>query len=177
MSMKYIWIVILVVIIGGIVVWGTKSSPIAESPTVPETAALAGPQEPVPTDTYDAKAPLSKNKVILQNGMKIEITKEGSGTPIANGEVAVMNYTGRFENGTAFDSNIDPKFGHVEPFTFTLGAGQVIKGWDQGILGMKVGESRTLTIPGDLAYGPNGIPGAIPPNATLIFDVTLLSIK
>lgn len=174
--MKYIWIIVAIALIGGIVIWGNKHKT-AEAPLPPESATLAGPQEPVPTDTYEAKAPLSKNKVLYKNGMKIEITKEGSGTPIATGEVAVMNYTGRLSNGTVFDSNIDAKFGHVEPFMFTLGQNRVIQGWEQGVLGMKVGESRTLTIPGDLAYGPNGIPGTIPPNATLIFDVTLVSIK
>ena len=78
---------------------------------------------------------------------------------------------------TVFDSNIDPKFGHVEPFEFVLGAGQVIPGWDKGIVGMKVGEKQTLTIAPEDAYGVNGIPGVIPPNATLVFDVELLGIN
>ncbi|MEK7080795.1 MAG: FKBP-type peptidyl-prolyl cis-trans isomerase [Patescibacteria group bacterium] len=93
------------------------------------------------------------------------------------GDTVSMNYTGRLENGTVFDSNVDPKFNHVEPFVFTLGAGQVIAGWDKGIVGMKVGEKKTLTIPSQDAYGANGIPGVIPPNSTLIFDVELLGIK
>jgi len=93
------------------------------------------------------------------------------------GDTVAMNYTGRLENGTVFDSNVDPKFKHVEPFVFTLGAGQVIAGWDKGIVGMKVGEKKTLTLlPAD-AYGERGVPGAIPPNATLIFDVELIGIK
>lgn len=94
-----------------------------------------------------------------------------------NGDVLNMNYTGKLEDGTTFDSNVDPKFNHVEPFEFTLGAGQVIKGWDEGLLGMKVGEKKTLNISPEKAYGPNGIPGVIPPNSTLIFDVELLEIK
>ncbi len=93
------------------------------------------------------------------------------------GDVVSMNYTGRLENGTVFDSNIDPKFNHVTPFDFTLGAGQVITGWDKGIVGMKVGEKKTLTISPQDAYGANGVPGVIPPNSTLIFDVELLAIK
>ncbi|MFA5778067.1 MAG: FKBP-type peptidyl-prolyl cis-trans isomerase [Candidatus Paceibacterota bacterium] len=93
------------------------------------------------------------------------------------GDVVTMNYTGRLENGTVFDSNIDPKFNHVQPFTFTLGAGQVIAGWDKGIVGMKVGEKKILTIVPVDAYGANGVGGVIPPNATLIFDVELVSIK
>jgi FKBP-type peptidyl-prolyl cis-trans isomerase len=88
-----------------------------------------------------------------------------------------MNYTGRLEDGTVFDSNVDPKFNHVEPFIFTLGAGQVIAGWDKQIVGMKIGEKKTITIAPEDAYGATGIPGAIPPNSTLVFDVELLAIK
>jgi FKBP-type peptidyl-prolyl cis-trans isomerase len=72
---------------------------------------------------------------------------------------------------------VDPKFGHVKPFDFTLGAGRVIPGWDKGIVGMKVGEKKTLTISPADAYGATGVGGVIPPNATLIFDVELLAIK
>jgi FKBP-type peptidyl-prolyl cis-trans isomerase len=93
------------------------------------------------------------------------------------GDTVAMNYTGRLQNGTVFDSNVDPKFKHVQPFIFTLGAGQVIAGWDKGIVGMKVGEKKTLTIPPADGYGASGVPGAIPPNSTLIFDVELLGIK
>ena len=107
----------------------------------------------------------SKNK----NTMEERVTKAG--------DVVSMNYTGALEDGTVFDSNIDPKFGHVEPFTFTLGAGQVIAGWDKGLLGMKVGEKRHLIIPAEDAYGANGVPPVIPPNATLVFDVELTAIK
>ncbi len=92
------------------------------------------------------------------------------------GDTVSMNYTGRLENGTVFDSNVDPKFNHVQPFDFTLGAGQVIAGWDKGIVGMKVGEKKTLTIPPEDGYGARG-QGPIPPNSTLIFDVELLAIK
>ena len=93
-----------------------------------------------------------------------------------NGDTLVMNYTGRLTNGTVFDSNVDPKFGHVEPFSFTLGAGQVIKGWDEGLLGMKIGEKKTLTIPPEKGYGAQVV-GPIPANSTLIFDVELIDIK
>ena len=100
-----------------------------------------------------------------------------TGEVAKTGDSVSMNYTGRLENGTVFDSNVDPKFNHVQPFIFTLGAGQVIPGWDKGIVGMKVGEKKTLTIlPAD-AYGANGVPGTIPPNSTLIFDVELLAIN
>jgi FKBP-type peptidyl-prolyl cis-trans isomerase len=93
------------------------------------------------------------------------------------GDTVAMNYTGRLEDGTVFDSNVDPKFNHVEPFIFTLGAGQVIAGWDKQIVGMKIGEKKTITIAPEDAYGATGIPGAIPPNSTLVFDVELLAIK
>lgn len=93
-----------------------------------------------------------------------------------NGDTLVMNYTGRLTNGTVFDSNVDPKFKHVQPFEFKLGAGQVIKGWDEGLLGMKVGEKKTLTIPPEKGYGSQA-QGPIPANSTLIFDVELVAIK
>jgi FKBP-type peptidyl-prolyl cis-trans isomerase len=93
------------------------------------------------------------------------------------GDTVAMNYTGRLADGTVFDSNVDPKFGHVTPFIFTLGASQVIPGWDKGIVGMKVGETKTLVIPPADAYGAAGSPPTIPPNATLTFDVELLAIK
>jgi FKBP-type peptidyl-prolyl cis-trans isomerase len=93
-----------------------------------------------------------------------------------NGDILVMNYTGRFTNGKVFDSNILPEFNHVTPFEFTLGAGQVIAGWDEGLVGMKVGEKKTLTVPPEKGYGPNDYHG-IPGNSTLIFDVELVNIK
>ena len=105
------------------------------------------------------------------NNMENQTTKVAK-----SGDTLVMNYTGRFTNGTTFDSNVDPKFGHVEPFQFTLGAGQVIKGWDEGLVGMKVGEKKTLTVPPEKGYGPNDYNG-IPGGSTLIFDVELVGIK
>lgn len=92
------------------------------------------------------------------------------------GDTLVMNYTGRLTNGTVFDSNIDPKFSHVQPFKFKLGAGQVIRGWDEGLVGMKVGEKKTLTIPPEKGYGPQTV-GSIPANSTLIFEVELVGIE
>lgn len=92
------------------------------------------------------------------------------------GDVLVMNYTGRLIDGTVFDSNVDPKFGHVTPFRFMLGAGQVIAGWDEGLIGMKVGEKKTLTIPPEKGYGSRAV-GPIPANSTLIFEVELVGIE
>ena len=89
------------------------------------------------------------------------------------GDVISVHYTGKLVDGTKFDSSVD----RGEPFTFTLGAGQVIKGWDQGLVGMRVGEKKTLVLSPELAYGKNGYPPVIPPNATLTFDIELISIK
>jgi FKBP-type peptidyl-prolyl cis-trans isomerase len=125
-----------------------------------------------PQETSNTQKPMEEKVTTLQSVTK----KEGTGAVAQSGNTVEMNYTGRLENGQVFDSNTDPAFHHVEPFQFVLGAGQVIKGWDQGIVGMKVGEKRTLTIPSSLAYGHQGIPGAIPPDATLIFDVELTKI-
>jgi len=105
--------------------------------------------------------------------VKIEVLKEGTGEGAKNGDTTTVNYVGTLEDGTKFDSSYD----RGVPFSFKLGAGQVIPGWEEGILGMKVGEKRKLTIPPELAYGPTGVSGLIPPNATLIFEVELLGIN
>src|SRR6476620_11154998 len=99
--------------------------------------------------------------------MKIDKLIEGNGASPKRGETVNVHYTGWLENGTKFDSSVDRK----EPFSFVLGTGQVIKGWDEGVASMKVGDKVRLTIPPQLAYGAQGYPGAIPPNATLIFEV------
>ncbi len=106
--------------------------------------------------------------------------KPGDGPAIAAGQMAVMQYTGWLyetaavdHKGKRFDSSLDTG----KPFSFALGTGSVIKGWDQGVLGMKVGESRRLIIPPDLAYGDAGAGGVIPPGATLVFDVELVKIE
>ena len=92
-------------------------------------------------------------------------------------KLLLLNYTGKLMNGTLFDSNVDPKFNHVEPFSFPLGRGRVIRGWDEGIGYLKVGEKATLYIPSHMAYGANPPTDAIPPFSTLIFDVELVEIK
>src|SRR3954454_1481926 len=105
--------------------------------------------------------------------LKTEDLKEGTGAEAAKGDAVEVHYTGWLTDGTKFDSSKD----HGRPFGFTLGAGQVIKGWDQGVQGMKVGGVRKLTIPAGLAYGSRGAGGVIPPNATLVFEVELLGVK
>lgn len=113
-----------------------------------------------------------ENQSIEKEELKIEVLQQGNGQEAKNGDVVSVHYTGYLTNGQVFDSSI----GRGEPFSFTLGGGQVIKGWDQGVLGMKVGEKRKLTIPSDLAYGKEGASGVIPPNATLIFEVEMIKI-
>ncbi|MBP6866049.1 MAG: FKBP-type peptidyl-prolyl cis-trans isomerase [Candidatus Pacebacteria bacterium] len=120
------------------------------------------------------KAPTEE--IMQVEGVKMTVLQEGSGEAAKAGDKVSMNYTGRLVDGTVFDSNVDPKFNHVEPFTFNLGAGEVIKGWDTAIVGMKAGEKRTLEIEPAAAYGDQPV-GPIPPNSTLIFDVELVSIN
>ena len=108
-----------------------------------------------------------------KQGVEIEILKEGAGAIAKKGDTVSVHYVGTLENGTKFDSSVD----RGTPFEFSLGAGQVIPGWDIGVEGMKIGEVRKLIIPSELAYGSNGAGNAIPPNATLIFEVQLLGIK
>lgn len=106
-------------------------------------------------------------------GMKIEILKEGTGEAAKSGDKATVNYVGTLQDGTKFDSSIDRN----EPFPFNLGENKVIQGWELGVLGMKVGEKRKLTIPPELAYGNQAVGGVIPANSTLIFEVELLGIN
>jgi len=148
-----ILIIILIIIIGGVyLLWQNnyKSSGAALSQSLNQTSA-----------NYDVQ------------GMKVEILQQGTGTGAKSGDTVTVNYVGTLQDGTKFDSSID----RGKPFQFTLGQNSVIQGWELGVAGMKIGEKRKLTIPPELAYGSQGAGGIIPPNATLIFEIDLLSIN
>ena len=140
-----------------------EESPVSNTPS--QTPAVAVP----PATTAPAQPAVAD-----VTELKIEDTKVGTGTVAEAGKSVTVHYTGWLTNGTKFDSSKD----HGQPFKFQLGAGQVIKGWDQGVAGRKVGGVRKLTIPPSLAYGENGAGGGvIPPNATLVFEVELLGVE
>ena len=111
--------------------------------------------------------------VTTSSGLQYVDVKEGSGATPEAGNTVVVHYTGTLEDGTKFDSSRDRN----SPFSFIIGVGQVIKGWDEGVSSMKVGGLRLLVIPPELGYGAGGIGGVIPPNAILIFEVELLKIS
>jgi FKBP-type peptidyl-prolyl cis-trans isomerase FkpA len=129
-------------------------------------AAADVPREPEAEYTKELK-------VKTQSGLVYEELQEGTGQESKKGDTVDVHYTGWLTDGTKFDSSVD----RGTPFSFKLGAGMVIKGWDEGVAGMKVGGKRKLTIPPDLGYGPRGAGGVIPPNATLVFVVELHKVK
>ena len=124
-----------------------------------------------------ASRPAQAGEVTTPDGLRIIDVKPGTGPAPQTGQTVTVNYTGWLyvdgKKGKKFDSSLD----RGQPFSFTLGEGQVIKGWDEGVATMHVGGKRTLIIPPDLGYGASGAGGVIPPNATLMFDIDLLSVK
>jgi FKBP-type peptidyl-prolyl cis-trans isomerase len=141
-----------------------KSDNIKKIETTNQDATMQ--EENKQTETTSLNLPQEINELMAQK------LKEGTGEAVKAGDKITVHYTGYLTNGTKFDSSVN----RGTPFQITIGVGQVIPGWDQGILGMLVGEQRRLLIPAELAYGEAGVPGAIPPNSPLIFDVELISI-
>lgn len=133
--------------------------------------ACAGCEKRPAADQAADQAPAAAEEVKTAD-LIIEDIAIGTGAAAKTGDTVTVHYTGRLTDGTKFDSSLDRN----TPFTFTLGAGRVIAGWEQGVIDMKVGGKRKLTIPPQLAYGDRGI-GPIPPNATLVFDIELLAIQ
>src|SRR5690606_5695842 len=124
---------------------------------------------------HNGTASTTGTTIMDTQGLQIEVIQAGedNGKVAQTGDVVSVHYTGWLTDGTKFDSSVD----RGDMFSFQLGAGQVIQGWDKGVVGMKVGEKRKLTIAPELAYGERGAGGVIPPNATLIFEVALLAIE
>ena len=128
----------------------------------------------VDAQTKRRRTPKSSSAAITTpSGLTYLITKKGTGPQLKAGDTVVLNYTGTLTNGVKFDSSYDSN----RPLEFKLGTGRVIKGYDEGIAKLHVGDHAILVIPGKLAYGPKGIPDVIPPDATLIFMIEILDVK
>jgi len=116
---------------------------------------------------------MSQEEITLKSGLKYIDVKTGEGPAAVSGKEVTVHYTGTFPGGKKFDSSVD----RDEPFVFKLGAGHVIKGWDEGVAGMRIGGRRRLFVPAALAYGKRGAGGVIPPDAELHFEVELLGVE
>ena len=179
MKNKYlVYAVVAVLILGGLVwYYQTNKNAIAKISNFEECKNAGYPvmeSYPEQCRTPDGRNFINtQQQTNMNSDLKIEDLKVGEGAEAKEGGQVTVNYTGKLENGTKFDSSFDRN----QPFSFRLGAGQVIEGWEKGILGMKVGGERKLIIPPQMAYGSSGIPNVIPPNAILIFEVELLEVK
>jgi peptidylprolyl isomerase len=165
--------VVLMLVCVGILVFtqisGQKDAAIGNSsPTQPTTTVTQENNTLIKTNTMP-----EANAVTTSSGLKYVELVEGTGVTPQTGQTVVVHYIGTLEDGTKFDSSRD----RGQPFSFTIGKGQVIKGWDEGLSTMKVGGRRQLIIPEQLGYGARGAGGVIPPYSTLIFDVELLDVK
>ena len=128
----------------------------------------------VEAQTRRGRTPRTSSAAITTpSGLTYLITKKGTGRQLKAGDTVVLNYTGTLTNGTKFDSSYDRN----EPLAFKLGAGKVIKGYDEGLAKLRIGDHAILVIPGKLAYGPTGVPNVIPPDATLIFVIQVVDVK
>jgi FKBP-type peptidyl-prolyl cis-trans isomerase len=174
-------VVVLIVLGVGVAIARSPKKAVPTQEPAKQTSTSASQTAGQPTGAQqensnikDTTKPMTQTQDVPQaTSLKKEILKQGTGPEAKAGDTVSVHYTGTLLDGKKFDSSLD----RGTPFEFKLGAGMVIKGWDQGVAGMKVGEKAKLTIPADLAYGANGYPPVIPANATLIFDIELLAIK
>ena len=165
------------VLVLGLTFVGTRFNPFSQAPAAQDTGTSLATIVKIPdvnqekSAAYDAiKGAMNQQGVVKK--LITQDVREGTGTAAVSGDTVTVNYVGNLQNGTQFDSS----YTHGTPFSFQLGAGRVIKGWDEGLVGMKVGGQRVLVIPSDMAYGNRQV-GPIPPNSTLIFAVELISAQ
>lgn len=168
-----ILILVGVLIVGKLLIDSRKVNEQAVRDTQDVDISIAPTEKSEEILTPPVAAMNDKKTMAKVTELKIEDTKIGTGPEVKSGDTVVMNYKGTLLDGTKFDSSYD----RTTPFETQIGVGRVIQGWDKGIPGMKVGGKRKLTIPSDMAYGSQGAGGVIPPNADLIFEVELLTIK
>ncbi len=169
-----IGLIVVVVIVLGYMLLSSKSA--VAPATKDETSKTVSQETNKSAADNQAQPQVAVNSINDKKAMGLEIktTKEGKGDRVVkSGDIIEVHYTGKLTDGTKFDSSVD----RGTPFEFQIGQGMVIQGWEQGLLGMKVSEKRTLTIPSELGYGARGAGATIPPNATLIFDVELISVR
>lgn len=167
-----IFLIVSGLTIGSVLVYAINNKPIKENKD--ENQALSLINNPTPSEGRVNQNQTENMNQVEVKELKIEDIKVGTGAAVKAGERVEVNYLGTFLDGRKFDSSYDRN----QPFEFSVGAGNVIQGWDQGLVGMQVGGKRKLTIPSDLAYGSQGAGnGAIPPNTPLVFEIELLSIK
>lgn len=172
---KNFFVILFTVILTGVAVWifVQKNQTINTESNILQVAGLNSPS-PSSAEKQDEKNIQTANQSVkLANGLEVQDLVIGPGPEVHSGDIAAVNYVGTLTSGQKFDSSYD----RGQAFVIMLGAGKVIKGWDLGIPGMKIGGKRKLIIPPELGYGVQGVEGIIPPNSTLIFEVELLDAR